>query len=255
MVYCSLSIRWVVTDFFPALLVLISIQLFNKKMSFFPAFLITVAGFMKLYPFLMIPLLFVYRPVNKWLNVLLGFLLAFIPFMFVWFPGAARFLEFHGNKPVQIESIQGMFYADSTPIIYERFSWVFDETASNNKILLVALTITYLLLFVLRKRSSLAISSFIVVLLFILLGGIFSPQYMLWLASFLPFISPLIAVQVIGATWLSSFYFQFYDGLVSHQFIGKLPEYLLIKTRNIWLLAIFAIKSAKLLLNRLNKDL
>lgn len=159
-----------------------------------------------------------------------------LPLLWLWWPGIPRFLEFHGKKPLQIESIQGMYQSDQ-PIVYERFSYVYKDTKTNSyfQLGLVAIALIYSLVKAKKDGWALPLSCTVVLSAFIIGGNIFSPQYLLWYASFIPFIPLHISLNLIGITWFTSFYFKYYKAIT----LKLWPESLLIPLRNVWLIGTF----------------
>ena len=66
---------------------------------------------------------------------------------------------------------------------------------------------------------------------FILANGVFSPQYLLWIAPLLPFVKKRIQVLVISATLLTTLYLGYYSQTVHFE----APYYLFLFLRNILL--------------------
>lgn len=224
-------------DIFVACIVLWGVIAYRKGNTSLSMALMVLGAFTKLYPALFIPLLFIYTP-KKWAKLLATLVLTSTPFLYVWGPGIPRFLEFHGQKPVQIESVQGMLYRD-TPIVYERFSYVYEDTKSNPYIQygLVIGVLGMIAHQAIKKPRTMQfeIACMMMLSAFLIGGNIFSPQYMLWFASFIPFVSFPLALNFIGMTWLTSFYFRYYEAIT----LKLEPESLLLAIRNVWLVTVF----------------
>lgn len=221
-------------DFFVAAIVLFGVVAYRHKKYPLSMAMMVLGAFTKLYPILFVPILLYYTPIKEWVKTILIGLLVGVPLYLYWLPGLPRFLEFHGNKPVQIESIQGTYHR-MKPIVYERFSYVY-EGAESNKVWqygLIALSLAYVI--AMKKRITLEMSCTVVLTAFLIGGNIFSPQYMLWYASFVPFLPRVYSLHLIGITWLTAYYFNFYEAIIAKM----APETLLLTIRNSWLIGLF----------------
>lgn len=216
-------------DIFVTVIVALALQARKDKSLVASSALLTFGVFTKIYPIIPLLLLFVFSPMKDYKKILAGSLVVAIPMLYIWYPGVTRFIEFHGKKPVQIESI--VVPQNPGPVSYERFSWVHHETQPDKIKQAMIAIVGIATILVAKKYSDYETASYAGVLAFILAGNIFSPQYMLWLASFLPFIAAPIALSTLGLTWLTSIYFGYYDAII----LGLKPERTLLDIRN-WLL-------------------
>lgn len=222
-------------DTIVACIVLLAIVAFKKNRPALSAALMTVGAFTKLYPAIFIPVIFLHSQPKSWAKIAAAVVATAIPFLYIWWPGIGRFFEFHGEKPVQIESVQGMLHRDES-VIYERFSYVYEGTKSDKRIQYIPMIATLALiagerLLKTKRKMKFEVAGALMLFAFVIGGNIFSPQYMVWFASFVPFLSPGIGISLVGITWLTTFYFRYYDAIVAQ----LRPEIWLLWLRNTWL--------------------
>ena len=225
-------------DIFATIIVLFGvIAMRHKKYSW--AVEMFWAGFLlKLYPIMFIPLAFIHAPRKEWGKMIVASILPILITYFVWTPvGVQKFLEFHSDKSVQIESIQGMLHRDK-PIVFEKFSYVYENATPAKSWSLIFMSAMLVYCFVNRKKQQFAFQGFLLTLAFIITGNVFSPQYILWLASFVPFLNLSTGIAVAGLMYLTNYYFQFYDAIIAKSTL----ETLLLNIRNVFLILLFAFK-------------
>lgn len=213
-------------DIFVTILVALALEANKQNKRFSATALLTFGVFTKIYPIIPLVLLFLFRPVRDYKRLVAGVLAVAIPMLYIWYPGISRFIEFHGEKPVQIEST--VIPQNPGAVSYERFSWVHHATSADISKQAVFTVVGIIAILLAKKYSNYETASYIGVLTFVLSGNIFSPQYMLWLASFLPYISMHIGIVTILLTGLTSFYFQYYEAIIQ----GLRPEKTLLEVRN-----------------------
>ncbi len=221
-------------DFFVAAIVLFGVVAYRHGKHSLAMMFMVLGAFTKLYPILFVPILLLYTPAKNWLKSIATMIVTGLPIYLYWKPGLAKFLEFHGDKPIQIESIQGMYH-HMAPIVYERFSFVYENTHTDKVFQYGILLMSLAFVTLIRKKITFEIACTIVLTAFLIGGNIFSPQYMLWFASFVPFLPRIYSVNLVGLTWLTTYYFGYYDAIVA-----KLaPETILLTLRNVWLIGFF----------------
>lgn len=216
-------------DIFVVFIVAWALQANRRHHTFIAAMLLTFGVFLKIYPIIPLMLLFLFRERKHFLSMAIGTLVVAVPMLIWWAPGIPRFLEFHGAKHVQIES--AVIPKNHGPVVYEKFSWVHEETDADRtaQAITIAVGLVGIAFLRLTSRKHYELASYVGVLSFILSGNIFSPQYMLWLASFLPFLGQGIALATIGLTWMTKFYFEnFYQQIIDQ----TKPELSLLIWRN-----------------------
>lgn len=219
-------------DIFVVFIVAWALEANRRNHTFVASFLLTLGAFTKVYPAIPLVLLFLFRERKHWLSMTIGTLIVAIPTILWWAPGIKRFVEFHGQKHVQIESAAAP--AKHGKVIYEKFSYVFEDTNPDrvSQANYVGFGLLAIALFRIGSRKNYEIASYIGVLTFMLTGNIFSPQYMLWLASFLPWMPGYLGLATIGLTWLTNFYFvNYYDAIIEQ----LKPETHLVAIRNLLL--------------------
>lgn len=216
-------------DIFVVMIVAWAMQAARKDKNALAGVLLTIGVFMKVYPIIPLLLLFIFKETKHWKSIILSSGITGLLFLLVWFPGIPRFLEFHGKKPVQIES--AVVPKNHGKVVYQRFSWVFENTKPDvgKQLFIAAAGVHAIIMLRVLGRKNYETASFAGVLMFILMGNIFSPQYMLWLASFLPFMHYGYSLVTIVLIWLTQFYFQYYDRVIAQ----LSPEIYLVQIRNL----------------------
>ena len=216
-------------DIFVVFLVAWAMEANRKHHTFIASALLTLGAFTKIYPLIPLLLLFIFRERKHYFSMIMGVTLVSLPLLIWWAPGIPRFIEFHGNKPLQIEAVP--VPKNKGEVIYERFSYVFKDTKADKakQMQYVIWGLVAIAALRLASRKNYEIASYVGVLTFILTGNIFSPQYTLWLGSFLPWLPSYLRGATLGATWLSSFYFtNYYEAIIQQ----LKPETTLVKIRN-----------------------
>ncbi|MEI7603574.1 MAG: glycosyltransferase 87 family protein [bacterium] len=217
-------------DIFPAILTAIGVGLYilylnkNKRIIFIIAILLIVlAGFLKLYPFLIIPLLImteIFRA--KWTNIIISILI-FLIILFINIPfilsGSGRFqdfLKYQTERDIQIESTyaSGLFLLEKAGFIKTNVTIQYGaleinndytETIGKTSLPLIGLgcAAIYALFGYFLTRFKKHILSYekithIIVLfsitlisIFLFFNKVFSPQYIIWIITFIPLLALL----------------------------------------------------------------
>ncbi len=178
----------------------------------------------KLYPLVFLPLFFWDSAVNKrWLFYIaagiIGFTVVFTD---------VNFLSFHKDRTVQPEAL----YTNVLYLQGERPDVIYSHNAMALKDIYTPLhfTLGLLTLGVIRSLLSKTYTeaAYYSILGFILANGVFSPQYLLWLAPFVPFVKKRIQVLFISATLLTTLYLGYYTQTVHFE----APYYMFLFVRN-----------------------
>lgn len=217
-------------DIFVVFLVAWALEANKRNHTMVASALLTLGAFTKIYPAIPLILLFIFRERKHYLSMIIGAAVVSIPLLIWWAPGIPRFIEFHGNKHLQIEAVP--VPKNPGEVIYERFSYVYKDTKAdkNEQLQYVIWGIAAIGLLRIASRKNYEIASYMGVLTFILTGNIFSPQYMLWLGSFLPWLPNYLRGITLGTTWLTSFYFtNYYEAIIQQ----LKPETMLVQIRNL----------------------
>ncbi len=210
-------------DMAAAALTFMSFYFFCEKRYNLSYGLMTLAAITKLYPVVLIPILFMMNLLGKEKNkvpiVLKGSLvcvaicgLVMVPFlmMSVSFSELFSFLTFHSDRGFQVESIMGVIvqclgYFGLTSVQIVPSCYTYDVLSPVCDILLpywlplcgFAMVCVFILIYINIKRTTmdsndgnvkrLAIYFISALLLFMLMNKVFSTQYVLWLYPFIPF--------------------------------------------------------------------
>lgn len=239
----------------------------NSKMKYVGYFLIILAGFAKLYPFLIIPILLLYEfktrgKRNALKSIFICFLLSLPMLIFLAFGnrGLIELLAYHGERGLEIESIyaSALFIlnrigiTEGISVVYSHASYGLDGSLSS--VLARSSTFVFLFAYVfsLWRMSKLKWqknghdrivgSITLVLLLFIITNKVFSTQYFVWLFPWISLalskeerMDKLAAAGVILAAFLTTLIFPFYWwDLIS----GNVGAELILAARNI-ILVIF----------------
>lgn len=214
-------------DIFPVVLVLASIYCFVTKRYIWACAILSVATMTKLYPALLFPIYMIPFLMDRdWRNMFRGIAVflatAFailIPFMLKDLSSVFVFLDYHLDRPLEIESTAGSVISAASLLGLTDISFGFDFGSNNiygswpdavmpylTPIMLVSVVAAYagaIYSFVKLKRSGrdtednrlvlIGFAIFTVVMLFVVLGKVFSGQYMLW---FVPFILLLMMLPI-----------------------------------------------------------
>ncbi len=194
-------------DTITMLLVAIAVYLFFKKQEKYRVLcymLLTLGGLIKLYPFLLIPILAIYDvKASNWKILLKSFfasLLVTSPFLLLILyntNGLKFFLDYHTSRGLQLEStfssllllLNNLGITKDLKIIYDFATYGVDSSLSN----LLAKLSTFIFLFayvgiiirlwVLKslKKPLVVVAAVLSVMSFILFNKVFSTQYFLWL--------------------------------------------------------------------------
>ncbi len=223
----SYSIVFTRFDIFPAMLTLAGLSLyllyqqtFKWWQLFLAALFVVLAGFLKVYAFVLAPIVIVVELWKKrywnfaWISVaLILVFLVNLPFVFYGYERFAGFLQYQQNRGVQIESLYagamfvlGKFGVIETPLnlqngtnaintqlAFDLASWAQPITL----VFLVALFAFFVWLAWNRKilrnvrliNEFVTIFSIIFVLTFVIFNYIFSPQYLVWLILLIPLVT------------------------------------------------------------------
>ena len=206
-------------DILPALLVALAFSLLYLRRAGWAGVCLGLATTTKLYPVLVLPFLFLYYVRNKgdWklsLRLGVGYAVAVVasvlPFALISFSGLVESLKYHAERGIQIESSYASIVWLGTQAGFIEAFRVKDHKSSGyfsnwNDWLLLASTLLLvaglLALFIYSwwvshpRRSTLSkqwpiLATFLAVAWFIITNKVFSPQYVLWLLPFLPFLRP-----------------------------------------------------------------
>jgi hypothetical protein len=204
-------------DAAPAFLLVLSFYLLYLYRPVWSGFFLGLAASAKLYPLLVLPLLLIYFWRNKgnwkftlWLS--LGFMIAIgisvIPFLIISPNGLAAFLQYQGERGLQIESLFAsiawlgsqsgfapaikIYDHNSTGYVSSWTSWLLPLSTLLSIGGMLAL-LGYFWWTANPKRTKLdkdwlLYASFLVITWFIISNKVISPQYMIWLIPFFPFL-------------------------------------------------------------------
>lgn len=220
-------------DVFPMFLTTFGLYLYligEKKSSnshkFFSYIIITFAGWVKLYSFLLLPILIIHefkkKEFRKIISHVLIFILTSLPFIIYSFfarEGLQYFLNYHGCRGLELEStyssillfLEKIHLVPNLNITYTYASYGLDGNLPNfiAKLSFPIFLISYALLCLhfyfskesqkhdFQEKSSIVkifTYSFLSISIFILMNKVFSAQYIIWLLPFfgiLPFLLPL----------------------------------------------------------------
>ncbi|MDD3284190.1 MAG: hypothetical protein PHZ07_01195 [Patescibacteria group bacterium] len=172
---------------------------------------VILAGFLKLYPFLLLPVMFISDIRQKNINIFLksyfySFLFFVLNIIFLFFgrDGVFYFFNFHSNRGLQIESFYSsiiLFLSKTNiisgiEIINDGACWIisgsFLEFISKISLYIFLFFYIVILYFIYKKNDwsenlskNIIFSFSIVTLTYILLNKVFSPQYLIWLFPFI----------------------------------------------------------------------
>lgn len=167
---------------------------------------ITLAGFVKLYPFLILPIFaikeFRQRKYKLLIVNLILCLLTALPFiilMLIGWEGTKSFLSYHGERGLEIEStyssilllLNQIGILKDVRIIYSHASYGISGNLADicSKLSFPLFGITYAATLIMLAKQSwkdavarkVIAASLLVILLFIITNKVFSPQYILWI--------------------------------------------------------------------------
>ncbi|MBU0976046.1 MAG: hypothetical protein ABIE03_04955 [Patescibacteria group bacterium] len=215
----------------------------KSRLKYIGYFLIILAGFSKLYPFLIVPLLFLseyklhgYKMVLKSVLVALFLCLPFIIFLLIGNSGLAELLNYHSERGLEIEStyasalliLKKLGIMENVTVMYSHGSFgvsgpAASFLASESFIILILsyilLVVKALLLKWKDKPFQLLVKIVtLTVLLFIITSKVFSTQYYIWLfpwlilAIFIAYDSSkrfIIILLILISAFLASLIFPF----------------------------------------------
>jgi len=215
-----------VFDIFVGLFFFLSLFYINKNVivgSLSYLFAISI----KLYPLVILPI-FLLLSIKK--RTIVTYVLAGIIGVGIVFSDT-NFTSFHKDRTAQPESL----YMNVLYLKGERPEVIYSHNAMALKDVYTPLYFTIGLLTLGVLRGLLTPSFFqrmyYPLMGFILANGVFSPQYLLWIAPLLPFVKKRIQVLVISATLLTTLYLGYYSQTVHFE----APYYLFLFLRNILL--------------------
>ena len=216
-----------VYDLFVTLFFFFSVYLFSKKgighVTGSVSFLLSIL--LKLYPLSIIPLLLRYG--RKSVFYVVAGLIAF-----GFLASDSTFISFHKDRTAQPESL----YTNLLYVQGKELETVYSHNAMALKDVHVPIlfTLSFLAFGVIRafRAKNIYAGSFYSVLGFILGNGVFSPQYLIWLAPFVPFIKRRTQLLVMGASFLTMLYLGYYGQAVHFEN----PYYMILFLRNVLLL-------------------
>jgi len=221
-----------VYDLFVTLFFFLSVYLFSKKrighITGSVSFIFSVL--LKLYPLSIIPLLLRYGKKSVFYVaaglIAFGFILS-----------DSNFISFHKDRTAQPESL----YTNLLYLQGKELETVYSHNAMALKDVHVPalFTLSFLAFGVIRALRSKDIyaGSFYSVLGFILANEVFSPQYLIWLAPFVPFIKKRTQLLTMSASFLTMLYLGYYGQAVHFEN----PYYMIIFMRNVLLLAVMIV--------------
>ena len=204
-------------DIFPVVLTLVAVYFFVTK-KYVWAFVFLSLGMMtKLYPAILFPIFLIPLIIDKdWKNILMGIgafvlvALAVAGAVLLIDPNIiSYFLTYHQDRPLQLESVAASFiYVFKMLGLTD--AWIDNSSGSDNlmgplpdavasmltTLMLISIIIVYPLLLYLYKKAEntdtknlfLGIAIIFVIMLFIVVGKVYSSQYLLWI------IPPLICI-------------------------------------------------------------
>ena len=218
-----LPLSFGVFDLFVGLFFFLSIFYINRNVlagAIFYLFSIS----MKMYPLVILPTLL--SP-NLKRSTILAYITAGVIGLGILFSDS-NFVSFHKDRTAQPES----FYMNVLYLKGERPEVIYSHNAIALKDVHVPLyfTIGLLTLGVIRGmlEPSLFRKMYYPIMGFILANGVFSPQYLLWVAPFLPFAKKRIQILFMSATLLTTLYLGYYTQTVHFE----LPYYKFLFMRN-----------------------
>lgn len=213
-------------DITVALLTLLSIYLFSiytekkKVLLAIISWSLLIVGFLaKLYPILLMPILFLYHIKQKDFKnlkkIILTFLTIFaLPAILLIFakPDLSSLINYHKERPLEVESsyASGLILADtlsdkfSVDIVFNHQCFELDGPLSHKLaevstwIFLTSAAIVYLTFYINKKQATkrLLVHSMLAVSLFIITNKVFSIQYLIWIIPLLGIVIGLIRSRV-----------------------------------------------------------
>ena len=226
-------------DIYVAVLTLWSVLLFQSK-KFLTSGLVLLVGIMvKIYPLFLVPL-FVYKLIrsnHKYYALFMGL----VGLISIWFlTRDAYMMQFLSERSPQPESLYSLYFyikQSIPPIIYAHNSIEYAPSHVDPYLTAVLMVSGVLGLSQAVKTRDIAVGAFYIVLGVIIGGRTLSPQYLLWLAVFLPFIDNFSRIVVFVSIILTMFYLGFYEQTVIKM---DQPYFSFLLLRNILLLVVFA---------------
>jgi hypothetical protein len=216
-------------DVYVALLTFVSILLFHKKKYGFSAIFLCLASATKIYPLILFPIFGLRLLKDR--TKLIPFILSGILSMILIFSNPFS-IEFHKERPVQPESIYGTLIYLKNP----KTEIVYGHNAQEYKDIQLPLWFPIGILafgfFRAIRQKSVFASSFYMILSFIVANKVLSPQYLIWIAPLIAFVSKRTQWIIIGASILTLWYLGLYTQTVVDRI---LPFPWILITRNLLL--------------------
>lgn len=190
-------------DIYVVVAMFLSLYFFQKNKFVKSAMLLFIGISIKFWPILLIPLLAI-KSKKYTIYSLVAFLSAIVLFSNIYS------LKFHFERGVQPESTAGSIIQviNKKETEYKYNAIQIKDSSLPLIVPLAVMALGYIFAF---KNKNIFISSFYIILSFILGSKVFSPQYLLWLSPFLPFLKIKKSVLVITATILTTWYLGYYE--------------------------------------------
>jgi len=197
-------------DVFPMVMTVLALQFFLERRYPLSYLMLALGTLMKLYPLALIPVFFLWHmrregrtaplvPTVMALAVMAVGMLAF-------YPGITQMFEYHSARPLEIESLVAnvleIVYLVIPTDMYMVFSYGSDNIAGGpadfvagviGYFAMATLLLAYVSFFLRKGRGTYPTDSspvsimLLVVICLVLFGGVFSTQYVLWMAPFVLF--------------------------------------------------------------------
>ena len=195
-------------DVYVSLITFVSVLLFDKKKYWWSAIFLCLASATKIYPLVLFPLFGIRLLKDKY--KLIPFVISGILSIILIFSNSFS-ISFHKDRPVQPESIYGSmaYFRNPKPEL------IYAHNAIEYKDIFLPLWIPVALLtfgFVRAiQQKSIFVSSFYMILSFIVANKVLSPQYLIWIAPFIVFVQKKTKWAIIIATGLTLWYLGMYN--------------------------------------------
>lgn len=253
-------------DIFPACLTLLGLWFLVVQRPTLSGMALGLGVAAKLYPVILIPVFGLYyltrRQVGACVRLVvgsaIGTCLVLLPFATVGFSQLTAFLQYHKLRGLQLESIPAGLILLAEKLGWTSVDLVVNYGAMHLKSALADGTVKLLApLFLVawglavvscvkrfqasrklpdrQMAPALAQATALLLLVFIVTNKVFSPQYLIWLLPFIPFLKPRQVGLLIAIDWLSLLVYPLlYDALIDRQIL----PILLLNARNLAIVAL-----------------
>jgi len=226
-------------DIFPMVLTMLSLYCFMTKRYAWAWFILSVATMTKLYPAVLVPVyLMMYLVDKEWKGALKGVaiyvitaLVIVLPIFLLGSDMIQYFLGYHMDRPIQLESTASSFISFAAILGLTKVWTEFGSGSDNllgawpeavepflTPLMIISILIMYMfggyLLLKLKKLGrytennkmvALGMISFAAVTLFVIVGKVFSAQYLIWIIPFVLFLLVLPMGHIIKRRMLIIF--------------------------------------------------